>query len=252
VIGEPLNAGERALSVTIATNVPTLPQIQVPLTLVGVGEVPYVAYASPSVSLGSVSLGRSASASFFVETREAEGQPPWLLEPRCTLTQGEATVEGGVVETLPRGDQVVFRRYEYTVHATPGDRPGDITGEVALIAQGESAPIRTIGVHGMLRPAVYATPATVYLDTSTPGDGRVAHVMVRAADRDFPLEVEPVDFGEGHPLSVRPVARQSNTRAFRVELAGKPAPDTPTEIRFRTNHPDCPSLAVPVVLGSEL
>lgn len=245
VEGHPPGSGENHVSIHIETNQPDRPELVLHLTMVGSTSVPYVATSSVAVPFGTVRR-ENPPERFWIETREREGQRPWIDSVRSSLPT--LRVSGGLESERSLGDGVVFRRYVYEARFEPIPRtPGDLQGEI-LFQSTRGTKLRDVHrlpIHGTVHQPVYATPRMLFASIDPTGERPRLSVMISAVDSAFALEAEVLD-DESTPLEVSQVSREGPRILFTVA----PPPDCTEPIArdlvFLTNHPEAPEIRLPV------
>jgi hypothetical protein len=247
VKGSPLNAGENAVEIRISTNAEPDPELVLQLTMIGSAKVPYVAFHSGSVRYGVV---RSADLRepIRVETRENQSARPWIKSVTCNLPGVE--VKGGMQEELPLGQDVVFRRYEYQAELKRVPEPGEIRGEITFLAQErEATPVLTLPVGGTVRAAVFAAPSALYASFNPKAESPKLQLSIVADDEAFPLNCQPEVDGIKE-LRVRQISSQAGRVTFEVSPGEGFAGGLSTKLKFKTNHPNSPTIVVPTMLSA--
>ncbi len=243
----PPGAGEREVTIAVATNDPERPELALRLTLVGVASVPYVSKYSGPVRFGDLSAAANLE-SFFVETRELQSDPPWIAVARSS--SAALATEGGMESEHNMDDSIVLRRYRWSAKFAELPPPGDWSGEIQLLGRGENpAPIHRFPVFATLNPPVFSTPAALYIVRGSDGNLRPATLTLRADDDGPTLEVEPIDVPPSIRLST--TWNKAQRIVYRVEYRPDQADRSKKALVFRTNSADCPTVRVPVVVQGD-
>jgi hypothetical protein len=242
--GRPPGSGGTEVLIRIPTNAAE-PELTLRLTLVGPSSPPYLAYESTAVRFGVIRTS-TAEDRFFVETRERQDQPPWLSIPESTVP--DLTVQGGLTVERDMGGGVLFRRYDYTARLTRRPEPGELTGEILIMARDSGdEPIHRIPVHGIARAPVYAVPPSLFASLA-PGEAPPPiEVAIVADDPDLRLDAGPDERETDHWI-IRETDRQDGRVHFEVTIRGPLSDSLSTMLVFKTDHPDAPSVAVPLMV----
>jgi hypothetical protein len=245
VTGTPFPVGDRPVQVRLESN--SRPDGELSMTLIMAGprrEPPFVMHSSGSLSFGPIRPG--ASETFFVDTIEREGQPPWIGRA-TTLVEG-LELKGGLEGEQAIPGSGMSRTYRYTATFPRPPAPGPVRGEIALSgrANGEVIPLR-IPVTGVVRPAVFASPSSLYASL-VPGEPPPRfHVALMADDPAFRLTSEAQLEGSDH-LTVGRREPKGTRDHYEVTLRGPLDKSLLATIVIRTNHPDAPEVRVPVTI----
>ncbi len=237
----------KAIVLRIETNDPQRPESQLTILLGSTRTPPVAIFKPEAIALGF--LDERQTTSFTIETLEKPGTTQWLH----TVTTSDRYISARLdVSTIHERDidnvDVLRRVYRCRVSVDHIPPIGHYAGDLLFHTRAASNdPILRIPLNGAVRPAVYATPSTIYANII--GDQPIVFsVLISSSDRL-------------HKLSTAVVSAPNNIIVWRDgELDGQcmfkgvinkrqiqdgPSPQC---VSFSTNHPECPRLEVPVLL----
>ena len=175
-----------------------------------------------------------------IETLERGDQPPWI--ERITSTSPDIVIEGSFDLERPYAGEVVDRRYGYTVslERTPEE---DLEEELLIWSRkGGASPVLRLPVRAAVRPAVYATPPSLYASADRDGAIPPLKLSLTAVAPDFELTAEPV-MDETDPIEYPshreqcPADRLRAPADLRIHSAAQESRDLPHQSSGRQGGP---------------
>jgi hypothetical protein len=243
VLGEPPEAGERDVHITVETNDQRSPHLNLELIMVGATPMPFIGHTSGPIQFGTIERNE-AEADFFFDTHERQGVPAWSLDVRTPLP-GLSIKPGKIEVVATSGDALIRRRnYHATYHT---DQPSNgLLGDIEFIDPTVPAsPVHKIQVLGIVHTPVYAIPRAIYgsYDGLTPPP--TIQVSIHSSP-GFSLQVAPED----NPAYSCQLSESSSSRldfivTFRPERLTS---ILTTSVVFSTNHPKLQALRIPAVI----
>ncbi len=243
VHGEPSEAGERDVHITVETNDKRSPILNLELVMVGATPMPFIGHTSGPIQFGTIERN-DAAADFYFDTHERQESSPWLLDVRSPLPG--FSIVAGTVQIVKKTGDAIIRRHHYHATFHPDQPSSGLLGHVALIDP--SAPARAIHqiqVLGIVHSPVYAIPQAIYGSFDGSNFPLPIRVSVHGSP-DFPLRVTP----ENNPdFSCQLVERTSSRLDYMITFKPERLASTlTTKATFLTNHPKSPRFEVPVVV----
>lgn len=246
VVGEPPPAGEKAVTITVSTNDPLRPEVELGLVMVGTRvTIPYIANHNGPIRYGELSQVPAASL-LTITTREHAGQPPWIAV--ASSTKEGVEIEGGLIDERPYGDDaILLRRYDYRVKLKDLPQPGEFHFQVELASESGPEPICTIEASGSVPRPVTPSPAAIYSAAINQQDRPDFHLDF-VADASLPnLDVSAPTI-EG--LTITRLEQDRRTCRFRIDVDRDASLPLMGKIIFRTNHPSAPTVEIPYMLAA--
>jgi hypothetical protein len=243
VLGEPPEAGERNVRITVETNDQRSPHMNLELIMVGATPMPFIGHTSGPIQLGTIEHN-GAEADFYFDTHENQGLPAWCLDVRTALP-GISIKPGKIEVLLTSGDAIIRRRNYHAMYHS--DQPSNgLLGDVEFIDPAAPAsPVHKIQVLGIVHSPVYAIPRAIYgsYDGSTPPPA--IQVSIHSSP-GFSLKVTPAD----NPAYSCQLSESSSSRLdFIVTFKPERLTSTlTTSVVFSTNHPELQTLKIPAVI----
>ena len=235
--------GSKDVRIRVQSNADPSPELLMGLTLVGSGEVPYVAFASESIAFGIID-SPGAKAPFFIETRERAGTGPWLADARISLAG--ASLTGGLRQERSLGADVLFRRYDFSVELTSLQAAGHFNGQVVLgpMQRTGERPV-ILPVHGSVRPPIYPVPSRLFASRDRGTRPPTMTLILVASDPSYEIaaDFEPES---SSPAGVRRISGKGSREVFEVDAEGFSDRPLMGELVFRTSHPRVPFVRIPI------
>jgi hypothetical protein len=229
--------GEKSVQASIETNAANGP-IEVRMTMVGATLPPYVLRTDGPIRFGVVRREKQQGA-LTILTQELADQTPWLasLIEKPTGTEVEGPEEG-----------LVVRKYRFKVTICEPPREGAFRGVMTFgDPSGPSSKRHREEYEGLIRPPVYSAPASLYANSGPDQSPPTLHFVVKTDDINFPLELNH----ESTTSELYRLTRVDSTAqrsSFRVDFPEPITRSVTTAIEFQTNHPDHPSLRIPLMV----
>lgn len=246
VVGTPPPVGRKAVTILIPTNLVAAPEISLGLEMVGAARPPYAAFYPPTIALGQIRTAGTATR-FKLTTREKADAERWVV--RATASDPTLRLES-VTKDLQRdtdfGDGVASRDYLFNVIIRNVPPTGAYRTEISFWSNAsDREPVLKIPVHGHVKAAVYASPSGLFAAIPDGGPSPTIRCMIRADDPGLVLQVEP-------PTEANLIIEREEARGAIVVFRITPRPSAdgawPKHLTFRTNHPEVPTLSVPLTL----
>ena len=160
------------------------------------------------------------------------------------------TVDGNLkpVETL-MGAGTMLRHYNFAATLKRVPQAGGFRGEVVFRGRGGGEPIARIPVHGSVRPAAYAVPATLFASYGRGDSPPKYRLTIAADDESFNLKAEH-DRLESSPFVITKTdtGAMKSRVAFEVAWKHAPAAEVSESLRFKTNLTGGAVVEVPVFI----
>jgi hypothetical protein len=254
--GTPPEVGEKRSYFEVQSNSTRSPALRVHVLLRGKEiPLPRVMHTPDRVALQSHRAEHRVTQ-FEVETLERAGTPDWLGRPPQVPEPFETALQGRREAPGPEKSQIK-RTYQYTVAATVS--PNALREvEVNLAALGTNrVPVRLIVEYvPAIRPAPAALFWRITAGSKFPQTRRIVFLGSGPAS-DTQAEIHPESTDIAWLGFSRLESSESGTPVvakFDVSLlAAPPLASGAAEhrLRFRTGHPDCPIIEMPVVIVRE-
>ena len=251
VTGSPPGIGEKQATLKIRTDSPSQELIRVPVVLKGKPlEVPFVTTMSERFDLRTT-RSEPIRHEFSVHTREAAGLEPWLGEatadsPGCKVTLIDITEEPAPANSVRR-----HYRFRFTTPQPPRDgTPQTVHLQFTTTRPAQKAPSPVRVVYRFV-PPVRAVPGELFFRLGDSETRPVERTIIFQTEGATNVEIKPEPMDDAW-LAVSEIEPQpaGSTLAGRatVRLLPDHLPDSAAEttLRFRTDHPDCPTIAVRV------
>lgn len=242
--------GSKAARIRIQTDCSESPEIYAEVQLVGAEmPVPRFEHEDDRIELGGVDSYRDVVSQYTVATFEREASAPWIVAAESDadwLRVSAPAVRS--VSTLPGG--VVRRHYQVEIAWALPNREADVARIDFKSSDGER--IGSMRVTCRLVPAVTAIPRSLFWSATESAAPASQMVVFRAIEFDGKLKVSAA---EEFPdwLRVEPVDDGGLSKVkFEIDRTALPDSETTelvtSEVQLETNHPDCPTVTIPVVV----
>jgi hypothetical protein len=252
ISGNPPGAGEKQSYVQIESDCDNGAVTRINVVLRGQElPVPRIAYAPDKVTLQS-HRAEMHTVKYEVQTIERKGSSNWLTK-RFEVPTPLTVIVDGPRESSYDDDALVRRAYTLSISG-PVDPEAPIDLRLAIsTTTSQTIPLRITSEYA---PPVKAVPNTLFVDARSGDLSRCTRsLMVVGTATVSSLPDAYVDSPEDEWLQVRRVSTLKPTASvlamFEVSLLTAPpesAPQIRRVIHIKTNHPDCPTIDVPVVI----
>ncbi len=255
VVATPPTIGEKLVGIEVYLEGESRP-LAAKLTLKG-REPPVPALNwQPTDVVARGKLGERHVENFELATTEQKSAQPWIAAATCDSPAVEIEVSSRREERGP-SPETVRRKYPVSVsiglEALGRIRLGSISLQLSKQVE-ESAP-RPIAVYSDCRASVEAAPDTIFAAVSQDDLPKEFVIRFRAPSMKASLELQ-AEPAEVAWLEVDQPEAIGDTSLFcaqaPIRIIGLPADSDEsslrTEVRLRTNAPDCPVLKIPVYI----
>jgi hypothetical protein len=245
VKGEAPGAGERAILIHVPTNTPER-VLTGRLSLVGSRPAPFLLDTPDTIQFGVIHARDDPQPELVrLESREREETPPGLGE--VVSESPDLRVEGGLVREVPVGEHILARSYEYKIEPLDRTGPGIHSREIILGNKFGSRSFQaTFRVTWTIHESVYAIPERLY-GCFDPDSTPTLRFVLATDDPDVRLQAEP-DPGSSKDWQVEQSVVDGRHLVFQLTPHGPIPESRESRLVLRTNHPDTPTVTVPVLL----
>ena len=247
----PLQVGEKTVSITLRTDSPATPKVELQLHIVGSRCPPFFATAGGELSfLDGFSLAETRELlAYNVEMVNAKPTPPLVKVDLPFLEIGPAKL---LEESRSPGPGSCNRKYGYELKMTAAPPTDRYAGEVTVTDPWDSRHVERIRFHGENRPPIRTVPSRITLRIpNRDGQGAEAKLLVMAKESVTDLLVE-VEGGGKPPLNVERVSSSLGEKLTTYSIALRPGAAREGDYNLlvgRSSSPD--RLTVPVAVRFE-
>lgn len=247
--------GSRSATVTVVTNSPTTPTIQLKITSWARNNEPRIVQIIPPRVTFRADDDLADPQTVIVTTLEETGNL-LLQSAHCDLPF--VTVEtANVEESQLFSSDFVQRKYRYFLRVRDSHPVGRFVGSLSIQRIGsdsKSSPnARQIPVEATFRPPVYADPDSLFGTLASRGELPTWEVSLRRKAGEAPCRIESIECDVGW-LHVEMLDKSDHSPSDRktlgrlnVTMVDRPAESSAhATIVAKTDYPQCPAIRIPV------
>ncbi len=245
--------GEKIVPISLTTDSPATPRIDLSLKVIGRRAPPYLLKATGDLVWRDFSTPGPKEVAVEALERKGDDRPPIL---KSNLPFLKITPKG--VQSHPRGPDepdIVDRTYLYEITLEGRPPEAQFAGEVSVVDPWDLGRVLSVHAYGQLPPPIRVFPQRLILKRDRPGAAPPParfSVLTTATSRDLRIEAEE---GDG-PLSVELIEKDDNCTSFKFSVRWKEdrsfaAGEYSLILTTSADGPGSEKVVIPVVVREE-